>query len=440
VIIGNPPFLGGKKQRTELGDKYVDDLFTLYKGRVSHEADFVCYWFEKAREQIVNHKAKRVGLLATQGIRGGANRMVLERIKDSGDIFWAQSDRDWILDGATVHVSMVGFDDSTQKERTLDGKVVSSINANLTSEIDLTKAKRLSENTKLSFMGDTKGGPFDIGDATAQTLLNRPINPNGRPNSDVIHPWINGSDIAGRRRGMWIIDFGIDTPENEASLYEAPFEYAQQYVRPERVSNQREIYRERWWLHARPRPAFREAVRGLTRYIATPRVSKHRLFVWVSTDVLPDSALIAIARDDDYMFGVLHSRIHELWARQMGTQLREVESGFRYTPETTFETFSFPWPPRNEPKDEPRLDAIATAARDLANKRDAWLNPPGASAKDLKERTLTNLYNLSPSWLKGAHRELDDAVFAAYGWSKDVTDQEILTRLLGLNAERFAAS
>jgi type II restriction/modification system DNA methylase subunit YeeA len=436
VIIGNPPFLGGKKQRNELGDKYVDDLFTVYEGRVPHEADFVCYWFEKARQLVAKHKVKRAGLLATQGIRGGANRKVLDAIKDSGDIFWALSDRNWILDGATVHVSMVGFDGGERTQKTLDGRLVSKINPNLTSEIDLTKATRLIENADISFMGDTKGGLFDIDDTVAQTMLSEPANPNGRPNSDVIRPWINGSDIGGRPRGMWVIDFGVDMDEREASLYETPFEYVKQHVKPKRMGVKRDVYRERWWIHAEPRPAFRKAVAGLKRYIATPRVSKHRLFTWVQTGVLPDSALIAVASDDDYVFGVLHSTIHELWARGMGTQLREVESGFRYTPNTTFEPFSFPWPPGKEPKDNPRVEAIAAAARELVRKRDAWLNPPDASAAELKKRTLTNLYNENPTWLQDAHRELDHAVFAAYGWPQNLTDQDILTRLLQLNTER----
>ena len=101
--------------RTELGDDYVNALFKLYEGRVAHEADLVCYWFEKARAMIEVKKMKRAGLLATQGIRGGANREVLKRIKESGDIFWAQSDRNWIQDGVAVHVSMIGFDNGKEK-------------------------------------------------------------------------------------------------------------------------------------------------------------------------------------------------------------------------------------------------------------------------------------------------------------------------------------
>ena len=134
----------------------------LWNERVPREADLCCYWFEKARRQIETRKVRRAGLLATQGIRGGANRKVLERIKATGEIFFAESDRDWILDGANVHVSMVGFDNGTQADRTLDSKPVAIIHANLGSAADTTTAKPLAANLGLSFMGDTKGGAFDI--------------------------------------------------------------------------------------------------------------------------------------------------------------------------------------------------------------------------------------------------------------------------------------
>ena len=110
-IIGNPPFLGGKRIRNELGDAYVDKLFDTYDGRVRRESDFVCYWFEKARAQIEAGRAKRAGLIATNSIRGGANRQVLERIKETGDLFMAWADEPWILEGAAVRVSLLGFDD-----------------------------------------------------------------------------------------------------------------------------------------------------------------------------------------------------------------------------------------------------------------------------------------------------------------------------------------
>jgi type II restriction/modification system DNA methylase subunit YeeA len=439
-IIGNPPFLGGKRLRTELGNSSVDELFRVYAGRVPQEADLVTYWFEKARSQVEAGKTKRVGLLATQGIRGGANRAVLERIKQTGDIFWAYSDREWILEGANVHVSMVGFDNGSETSRVLDGKPVAVIHANLTSEADTTTAHTLTENAGICFMGTTKIGAFDISRDVAAAMLSAPLNPNGMPNSDVIRPWVNAMDITRRPRGMFVIDFGATMPEADAALYEKPFEYVRQHVYPKRRENNRQSYGNKWWIHGEPRPEMRVRLNGLSRFIITPRVSKHRLFAWMKPETIADSATFVFAREDDYFFGVLHSCIHEVWARAQGTQLREVESGFRYTPSSTFETFPFPWPPGREPEENnPVVESIAAAARELVEKRDVWLNPPDASPEELSKRTLTNLYNARPAWLVEAHRKLDNAVFAAYGWPATLTDAELLEHLLALNHARAAA-
>ena len=438
-IIGNPPFLGGNKVRKELGDEYVEDLFRLYSERVPPFADLVCYWFEKARAQIQSAKCKRAGLLATQGIRGGASRVVLERIKESGSIFMAWSDRPWILDGAAVHVSIVGFDDGSQTERTLDGKRVSIVHANLTSEAETTSAAELAENSGICFMGPSAKGPFDIDEQVARLMLDAPLNINGRPNSDVVRPVASGVDLVQATRSMWTIDFAT-LPADKAAEYELPFEYVNTHVRPIRTEGRRAQYGQRWWQYGRPRVEMRRAMNGKAHYIATPAVSKHRIYTWVEPRVLCNQGTLVFARDDDYFFGVLHSRAHELWARAQGTQVREVESGFRYTPTSTFETFPFPWPPGHEPKDSPKTTAIAEAARDLVAKRDDWLNPPDATQDELRKRTLTNLYNAWPTWLADLHRKLDEAVFAAYGWPKTLADNEILERLLKLNHERAAVN
>jgi hypothetical protein len=196
VIIGNPPFLGDKKMRSELGHKYVEDLRKLYGDRIPGQSDLVCYWFEKARDMIEEGKAKRSGLLATNSIRNGANRTVLERIKASGDIFWAQSDREWFLDGAAVRVSMIGFDGRSEEEKFLDSQEVSSINADLSSSANVaTEAKPLSENFGICFLGMMKAGPFDIDAEIAKRMLAAPLNPNGKPNSDVIKRRLGGQDI-----------------------------------------------------------------------------------------------------------------------------------------------------------------------------------------------------------------------------------------------------
>ncbi len=432
VIIGNPPFVGNKLLRTNLGDEYVASLFSIYHDRLSSEVDFVCYWHEKARAMIAEGRAKRAGLLATQGIRGGANRKVLERIKETGDIFMAWSDEPWVVEGAAVHVSIIGYDDGSETHRMLNGVPVVSINADLSAGVDLTRAKVLTENAGTAFQGPVKVGPFEIDAALAQRMLAAP-NPHGRSNREVLKPWVNGLDITRRPRHMWIIDFAEMT-EEEAALYEVPFEYVKKHVRPIRSTNRRERRRLFWWRHGETVPGLRLATQRLARFMVTPRVSKYRLFIWAVAGTLPDSAVVAIARDDDYSFGILHSRIHELWARAKGSQLREAESGFRYTPRSTFETFPFPQPTPGS------TDGVATAARRLNSLRQGWLDPEGVSSAELRSRTLTNLYNQRPSWLDQAHDHLDRAVFAAYGWPYPLDDQEILVRLLQLNGERAAQS
>jgi type II restriction/modification system DNA methylase subunit YeeA len=424
-IIGNPPFLGGKLLRANLGDEYVDLLFRAYEGRVPREADFVCYWHEKARAMVEAGVVWRVGLLATQGIRGGANRRILERIKRSGDIFLAWADEPWVLEGAAVHISFVGFDDGSEQERWLDGARVTFVNANLTTGIDLTTVRRLPENRGVAFMGDTKGGAFDVSTELAARLLTMP-NPDGRSNADVVRPWVNGLDVTRRPRGMWIIDFGTGMPLEQAALYEGPFEYVREHVKPQRDSSR--STRAEWWLHERPRVDMRAGLAGLARFVGTPIVTKHRLFAWLPAGTLPDHQIIVFAREDDYFFGVLHSRPHELWARGLGTQLREVESGFRYTPTSTFETFPFPASPPADAAAE-----VADAARQLNELRVGWQNPPGLTPSELAKRTLTNLYNSPPTWLGQSHERLDRAVHAAYGWPYPLDDDEVLARLLEMN-------
>jgi len=429
AIIGNPPFLGNKLLRANLGDEYVKGLFNVYHERLSSGVDFVCYWHEKARAMVEDGRVKRVGLLATQGIRGGANRKVLKRIKESGDIFMAWSDEPWVVEGAAVHVSIVGYDDGSETHRVLDGAPVLAINADLSAGIDLTSAKVLTENAGIAFQGPVKVGSFEIDAALAQRMLAAP-NPHGRSNREVLKPWINGLDITRRPRHMWIIDFAEMT-EEEAALYEAPFEYVRRHVYPLRRSNRDRQRRENWWRLGRSGADLRRATEGLARFLVTSRVSKYRLFIWAEAGTLPDSAVVAIARDDDYAFGVLQCHVHELWALTLGTQL---ESRPRYTPRSTFETFPFPRPTSVQ------AEFIATAAHTLDSFRRGWLDPEGVNLTDLKIRTLTNLYNQRPSWLDQAHERLDRAVFAAYGWPYPLDDQEILGRLLQLNGERAAQS
>lgn len=469
-IVGNPPFLGDKLMRAELGDDYVESLRAYYAERIPGQSDLCCYWFEKARTALEDRSARRVGLLATQGIRGGANRRVLERINTTGSIYWAESDRDWILDGAAVHVSMIGFDDGTETKRTLNGSFVEMIHSNLEGRHDSAAVARLTANLGVGFIGVAQKAPFDIPQENAVLWCSEP-NPHGRPNSDVLRPTKNATDVTRRDRTVWNIDFGVDTREEDASLYELPMKHVRTVVLPLRLEHRELIQRRRWWLFARTSPDMRNAVEGLARFIVSPRVSKYRLFAWVTPECICDSALVAFASDRDWFFGVLHSRLHEAWALAQGTQL---EDRPRYTPTTCFETFPFP------SMDASIEAAIGAAAAELDRLRRAWLNPPewtkeevlefpgsvdgpwkrfvhepdargigtvlwprivakdDECAKKLAKRTLTNLYNERPAWLDLAHKRLDEAVFAAYGWPPDLTDEQILERLLALNLERAA--
>ncbi|MDR1708672.1 MAG: N-6 DNA methylase, partial [Candidatus Accumulibacter sp.] len=381
AIVGNPPFLGDKMMRGELGDEYVDTLRRTFAGRVPGGADFVTYWFEKARAQIEAGKLKAAGLVTTNSIRGGANRKVLDRVCETTRIFEAWSDEPWVNDGAAVRVSLVGFGavGATAPVARLDGEEVSAIHADLTAGtgLDLTKAKQLPENADICFMGSTKVGSFDIEGDLARSWLALP-NPHGRPNSEVVKPSWNGLDVTRRPRDHWIVDFGTDMTETDAQLYEQPFSYVLKHVKPERASNNRAVYREYWWRHGEPRPALRKALRGLPRYIVTPQVAKHRIFSFVDANVLPDKNLFVFVRDNDTTFGILSSRFHELWALGVCTWMG-VGNDPRYTPTTCFETFPFPTgltPLDSRFRGNDDEYGIAEAARKLNELRENWLNPP----------------------------------------------------------------
>jgi len=448
VAIGNPPFLGDKAMIRNLGEDYVASVRRIFEGRIPGGADLVCYWFEKARECLNKGRTMYVGLVATNSIRGGANRRVLDRILETSSIFEAWSDEPWVVDGAAVRVSMVCFCRTPALSARLDGRKVQAIFSDLTAAaVDLTKASSLVQNQGTSFIGTQKNGPFDVPGELARQWLLAPLNPNGRPNSDVIKPWVNGLDITRRPSDTWIIDFGNDSSLESAALYEKPFAHVERLVKPTRERLRREGHRKYWWIHGEARPGMRKALQPFVRYIVTPRVSKHRLFVWMPSRVLPDSATVAIARDDGTSFGILQSRFHEAWSLALCTWLG-VGNDPRYTPSTTFETFPFPEGltpdiPAKSYASDPRAGAIAATAKRLDDLRQNWLNPPdlvklvpeivpgypdrilpvdAKAAEELKKRTLTKLYNEKPAWLANAHRDLDAAVAAAYGWPADISE------------------
>lgn len=481
VVMGNPPFLGDKKMRAELGGEYTETLRTTYKGRVPGGADLVCYWFEKARKAIETNGLGAAGLVSTQSIRAGANRTVLKRIVSTVPIFDAWSDEPWVNNGAAVRVSLVSFG-VVEDVAKLNGDSVSRIHADLSGgdTLDLTVASPLKSNLETSFIGTQKGGSFEIDGRVARKWLQQP-NVNAQSNAKVLAPWANGQTITGRTTDDWIVDFGVQTSESDAAQYQLPFEYVLQNVKPSRQKLVREGHKTYWWRHAEARPGMREALKALQRFIVTPRVSKFRCFVFCDRSTLPDSRLNVIARADDTTFGLLSSRIHEVWSLAQAS-MHGVGNDPTYNTKSCFETFPFPagLTPADTahqsteaieggaliPADisaskkartqKARAQAaiesiairehaahIARAAKRLNDLRENWLNPPewtlrlpeviplGLDAspypdrivpkngheKELAERTLTKLYNQRPAWLDAAHQALDAAVAAAYGWT-----------------------
>jgi type II restriction/modification system DNA methylase subunit YeeA len=468
VVVGNPPFLGDKKMIGELGAEYTFQLRRAYEDTPGG-VDLVCYWFAKAWDQMEIGSLSRSGLVATNSIRGGANREVLRPIVESGTIFEALSDEAWTVEGAAVRVSLVCFEAGQSRTSRLNGVQVERVFADLTSNLhgaDISSASPIQQNTGIAMQGPTKGGKFEVEGSLARSWLKEPLNPNSRPNSDVLKLWANGDTITGRNDDLWIVDFAT-MPFEQASLYEKPFAFIDQNVREPRSTNVRPRRRDYWWQYNEPAPGLRKALEQMRRFIVTPEVSKHRVFTWLQTTWSPDKNLVVILRDDDVSFGLVHSKVHEIWALRQGTSL---EDRPRYTSSRTYRTFPFPEGltpniPAADYAADPRAQKIAAAAARLNELRENWLNPAdlvvrvpevvpgypdrilpkdGAAEAILKKRTLTNLYNERPAWLAHAHAALDEAVAEAYGWGEDwrasrLTEDEILARLFRLNQERAAA-
>lgn len=381
-------------------------------------------------------------------------------------------------DGAAVKVSMVGF--GKLGGAVLDGASVPSIHADLTADIDVTKAGSIMANLNVAFQGVTPraevkkqrrlelglpSASFNLAGDDARRMLREPSTVKGEPITSVVRPYLVADDITTRPLDRFIVNFGI-REKMDAALFEQPFA-ALENVRLNREQMD-DAQGYPWWHHWRPRPTMLAELSKLYRYISIPRHAKHHLCVWTSKAVVPGDALVVIARDDDTSIGIVQSRIHEVWALRTGSSL---EDRPRYTPTTCFE--SFPFPAGLEPnvpaahyEQDARAKAISVAAQALIQLRDHYLNPPewvewtitpeehaadfptrpipkSGFAAELKKRTLTNLYNASPTWLILSHEALDKAVAAAYGWhdySATWTDAEILRRLLALGNQLSGAA
>jgi hypothetical protein len=478
-IVGNPPFLGGKlfrkgrpANRTNaavpgLGDETTDTLFKVYKGEVPASCDLVAYWFYKAAEEARRGATRAFGFVATKSlVRGNSGRFLAEQMNRAGlEIRAAWTNEQWVIDGAQVRVSLICYDQIASGSRQLNGQTVDRVEHDLTEASLLLKAKLQPANKRIAFQGVKLNGPFQIDSDLARSMIAEPLNPNGLPNSRVIKRFFGNDDITQRDRDEWVIDFTEFPDGNEASLFTTPFEYTKKMVLDSRSSRGTGAATETdrlksFWLMQRPRPTLRKAIQNLEWCVVVPETSEHLLFKITSTSQVFSGSVFVIASDRMDVFGVLESRFHKAWARNIGNRLGAGNQS-RYNATFTFETYPFPegMTPdlRSLDVNNPSSDAVASVARELNEMRFSWLNPrdlveimPEVSAEypdricpvseeaaqKLKRRTLTELYNQWPQWLAELHDRLDRSVAAAYGWPEDISAENALEELIKLNLQR----
>jgi len=423
AVIGNPPFHGSQNLRGILGDDYVEWLGKAYGVGIK---DYCVYWFRKAHDHLA--PGARAGLVGTNSIsQNRARGASLDYIAGNGGVITdAVSKQEWSGE-AVVNVSIVNWTkDPPQPPDAfmLDGIEVAGITTSLRALGDGPDgAVRLAANRGHAFQGPIPAGAgFVLSDDEARRLLSL----SDANYAEVVRRYLIGDDIATDPRQSprrWIIDFAA-MPLETAMRYPAALEIVRERVKPDRDRNRDRGFREKWWQFGRPRGEMREAITSLQRYVAANAQGKRILFVWCEAVVCPSNLTNVFAFDDDYSMGVLTSRLHGEWARLQSSTLRV---DIRYTPTSAFETF--PWPPA--PTSAQR-DAVATLAAELIGLRQEICATQHIG--------LTTLYNHvdEGAWadVGDLHRQLDEAVAAAYGWPVSVAAgaDEAMRRLLGLNA------
>ncbi|WP_122465324.1 class I SAM-dependent DNA methyltransferase [Brevundimonas lutea] len=464
-IVGNPPFLGkGAAMRGPLGDAYVEALWNAHSW-IDQSTDLVMYWWDRAAELLARKKTvlRRFGLVTTNSLTGVFNRRTLDRhlkAKMPVSVIYAVPDQPWTkasAEAAAVRISMTvvmagshdGRLDQVIREsgiETDDPHIVyeehiGRIHADLEVGADVAGSKALLANEGIACNGMMLAGQgFVLSASEAQYLVER--DPAAR---ELIKPFLNGAELVRSRRGRSVIDaFGLD----DASLrqrHPGIYQHLLKTVKPERDLNRREAFRRRWWVFGEPRRTFRPALENLPRFIGTTETSKHRLFQFIDANFLVDHMIIAIASADGASLALLSSRVHVTWATRAGGWLG-VGNDPRYSKSRCFDPFPFPDPD----------EAIRATLRDLGEELDATRKTVQAGHPDL---TLTGLYNLLEQRRRGEpfsdedadraqrgrvlilndlHDQIDRATADAYGWPHDLSDEQILERLVALNAERAA--
>jgi hypothetical protein len=459
-IVGNPPFIGNWRMRGEMGDGYVEALRTLY-AEVPESVDYVMYWWHRAAELIREGKVRRFGFITTNSIRQTFQRRVLTQhltAANPASLVFAIPDHPWVdsADGADVRIAMT-VAEGGQRPGTLSrvatelpgdengAKVEFSskgglLHPDLAIGPNTSSAQPLIANSQMSCPGvKLHGAGFIVTpEEAAQLGLGR------IPGLEQhIRPYRNGRDLAAQSRGVMVIDlFGLEIDSVRQNFPEV-YQWLHDRVKPERDHNNRATYRLNWWIHGEPRRELRPALHGLQRFIATIETAKHRFFVFLDQSILPDNMLVNIASDDAFILGVLSSRIHIAWALAAGGTL---EDRPRYNKTRCFEPFPFPLCQEDQ---KHRIRQLAESL-DAHRKRQQDLHPTLGltdmynvleklrTGEPLTERERADHERGLVSVLKQIHDDLDRAVADAYGWPADLSTEDILFRLVDLNAERAA--
>lgn len=462
VIVGNPPFLGAKLLKPELGAEYIAKVRAAYP-EVPRMADFCVYWFRRAHDELqlcslADSVAGRAGLVGTQNVRNNASRIGgLDYIVATGTIIDAVDNQPWSGE-AKVHVSIAnwlkaqdaklipkkkrlwfklesGFSGKgkryagpASKQYELDMREVIYITSSLSDKVDVSQAKVLPPNRSVVVcQGVTPGHAGFV-----LTPLQRAQMVAAQPaNAEVTHPYMVGHDIltGAGKAARWIIDFrGADILQ--AQCFSKPFIHLKSTVLPamEKAASDAKSERatsiDRWWIHWRPRAELLATISALPRYLACSRVTKRPLFLFICASVRPGDALQAFALADDYSFGILQSQAHYLWFH---AKCSNMKSDPRYTSESVFHTF--PWPQKATTA---QVDAVAVAGVCLREIRAQAVAKTRGGLREIY-RTV-DLPGRNP--LKDAHAKLDAAVLAAYGFS---ARKDLLQQLLDLNCMVAAA-
>lgn len=398
VIIGNPPFQGGRNIREVFGNDYADQLRKDYP-EITGQPDHCVYWFQLAHRTGVSH----IGLIGTNSIAQNQSREVsLKYILDNGGIITnAIKTQKWPGE-AKVYVSIVNW--VTNKKYIpdklfLDGHEVFKINSSLESIKDFSIAKIILENLNLSFQAcELSGQGFIVSTEQAAEWIK-----SNNKNQKVLKEMLDGRTLINPNlEKNIVIDFENMTYD-EAEEYEEIFEYVRKHVKPEREQNKEKKRINKWWQFGRHRPIMRRALQGLKWYCCLPKVAKHTYFQKIQVEILPCEANMVVASDDYFTLGVLNSRLHRDW---VDVQKSTLKSDTRYTNTTCFETFPFP------ETTEDKKNIVRKIMQKLEDFRQSKMLK--------KEISITELYNKDidepDSILHRYHSELDQAVCECFGF------------------------